>query len=66
MQAMEGRLDPAQFARIHRSTIVNIDRIAELTPSSHGDCSVMLRSGARLTLSRTYRERLKARLGPEF
>lgn len=66
MQAMEEHLDPVQFARIHRSTIVNIDQIVELTPSSHGDCSVRLRSGARVTLSRTYRERLKARLGPEF
>jgi two-component system LytT family response regulator len=66
MQAMEGKLDPALFARIHRSTIVNIEQIAELAPSSHGDCSVTLRSGARVTLSRTYREPLRARLGPEF
>jgi two-component system LytT family response regulator len=66
MQGMEGRLDPSQFMRIHRSTIVNIDRIVELAPSSHGDCTVKLHSGARVTLSRTYREPLKARLGPEF
>ncbi len=66
MQRFAERLDPCRFARIHRSAIVNIERVRELTPLSHGDCSVLLASGREVTLSRTYREQLKARLGPEF
>lgn len=66
MQRFLERLDPCRFARIHRSVIVNVDRIRELVPLSHGDCTVVLDSGRRVTLSRTYREQLKARLGPEF
>lgn len=66
MQRVEGQLDPAQFARIHRSTIVNLDRIAELEPDLHGDYTVKLTDGRKLPLSRSYRDRLKGRLGPEF
>lgn len=53
---MEQRLEPTAFARIHRSTIVNIDRIKEMHPLFNGDQTVTLRSGQKLTLSRTYRE----------
>jgi two-component system, LytTR family, response regulator len=60
---LEQRLDPAQFVRIHRSTIVRIDRIAELLPDLHGDFQVKLTSGATLSLSRTYRPRLEERFG---
>jgi len=55
---IELRLDPAQFARIHRSTIVNIDRIREIVPEPHGDAEVVMESGAVLRLSRNYRGRL--------
>ena len=58
MNALEARLDPAQFLRIHRSTIVNIERIQEFQPLFHGDYAVLLRDGTQLTLSRTYRQRL--------
>jgi two-component system, LytTR family, response regulator len=58
LQSLEGRLDPAKFLRIHRSTIVNIDRIRELQPMFHGDYAVRLRDGTELTLSRSYREKL--------
>jgi two-component system LytT family response regulator len=51
-------LDPAQFARIHRSTVVNLDRIRELQPWFGGDLVVILKDGTRLRLSRTYRNRL--------
>ena len=53
---MEHRLDPASFARIHRSTIVNLDRIKEMQPLFNGDQTVILRGGRKLTMSRTYRE----------
>lgn len=53
---MEQRLDPAAFARIHRSTIVNLDRIKEMQPLFNGDQTVILRGGRKLTMSRTYRE----------
>lgn len=59
---MEQRLDPTAFARIHRSTIVNIDRIKEMHPLFNGDQTVTLRGGKKLTLSRTYREAVMKQL----
>jgi len=56
---IEARLDPRGFFRIHRSTIVNIERIREMHPWFNGDYAVTLKDGTRLTLSSTYRERLK-------
>jgi two-component system LytT family response regulator len=58
--ALEASLDPARFRRIHRSTIVNLDRVQRLHPYSHGDYQVVLRDGTELVLSRGYRERLGA------
>jgi two-component system LytT family response regulator len=63
LASLEASLDAASFLRIHRSTIVHVDRIAHLEPYFHGDWIVTLTTGARLTLSRTYRERVEARLG---
>src|SRR5688572_8835260 len=62
MHDLEGRLDPAQFVRIHRSVIVNLDRIKELHPHFNGDYIVVLEDGRQLRLSRTRRENLEARL----
>jgi two-component system LytT family response regulator len=56
---LEDHLDPSRFARIHRSQIVNIDRIRELRPWWHGEYQVLLKDGTQLTLSRTYRERIQ-------
>lgn len=56
---LESRLDPANFIRIHRSFLVNIDRIREMQPWAHGEFVVILNSGKRLTSSRGYRERLQ-------
>ena len=56
---IEAKLDPKQFVRIHRSTIVNIEKIKEMHPWFNGDYSVSLKDGTKLTLSSTYRERLK-------
>jgi two-component system, LytTR family, response regulator len=63
MNAIEGRLDPEKFFRIHRSRIVNMERIQELQPWLNGEYAVLLRTGTRLTLSRGYREKLQDRLG---
>jgi two-component system, LytTR family, response regulator len=61
--SIEPQLDPRVFLRIHRRYIVNIERIVEVQPWFAGDAIVVLRNGAKLRLSRTYRERLHARLG---
>ncbi len=66
MNNMEGRLDGHRFVRIHRSRIVNTDRIKELQPWFNGEYVVVLQNGARLTLSRGYREKLQERLGKAF
>jgi two-component system LytT family response regulator len=63
MNGMESRLDGRQFARIHRSRIVNTERIKELQPWFNGEYVVILRNGTRLTLSRGYREKLQEQLG---
>jgi len=61
--SIEPQLDQRAFIRIHRRYIVNVDRIVEVQPWFAGDAIVVLRNGAKLRLSRTYRERLHARLG---
>ncbi|MEQ9103545.1 MAG: LytTR family DNA-binding domain-containing protein [Rhodothermales bacterium] len=55
MKELEARLDGQRFLRIHRSTIVNVDRIAHMQPTYNGEYEVRLSSGKRLTLSRSYR-----------
>jgi two-component system, LytTR family, response regulator len=59
LDRLEARLDPRAFVRVHRSTIVRVDRVTELQPWSHGDYVVVLQSGARVRLSRRYRDRLE-------
>ena len=63
LQAIEAKLDPSQFMRIHRSAIVNIHRIEELRPWFTGEYIVRLRCGKELTLTRTYRENLRRLIG---
>ena len=58
MSAIEDRLDPQQFVRIHRSTIVNVDRIKEIQPWAGGDYLAILKSGQQLRISRGYRDAL--------
>ena len=65
MAALEARFPAEKFMRISRSTMVNIERIKELQPMFHGEYSVILRNGTRLTLSRGYREKLNQLLGRE-
>jgi two-component system LytT family response regulator len=59
MNGIEARLDARQFMRIHRSRIVNIDSIKELKPWFRGEYVVVLRGGEKLTLTRSYRDRLE-------
>jgi two-component system, LytTR family, response regulator len=66
MTALESKLDPKRFLRIHRSTIVNIERVRELQPYFHGDYIVLLDDGTELTLSRNYRQRLHEVFGDPF
>jgi two-component system LytT family response regulator len=63
MSALEEKLDPQQFVRIHRTAIVNLERVRELQPSSHGEYTVVLSDATRLTLSRVYRDRIEPLLG---
>jgi two-component system LytT family response regulator len=58
ISALSDELDSHYFARIHRSTIVNLDRVREIQPHSHGDCEVILQDGTLLRLSRSYRSNL--------
>ncbi len=63
LTALESKLDPRRFVRIHRSTIVNLERIRELQPAFHGDYVVILRDGTELALSRSCRDKLEESLG---
>lgn len=63
LQEMEEHLlDPAKFVRIHRSTIVNLSRIASVEPLFHRELSVVLKDGTKLVCSRRYRPRLQERV----
>jgi two-component system LytT family response regulator len=60
MSRLADELDPERFVRVHRSTIVQIDRIVELLPTFHGDFVIVLHDGTRLNMSRSYREQVEA------
>lgn len=62
MTRLEGRLDPDQFVRIHRSSIVNLGRVEEIRHWSSGEYVVELEDGTELKLTRTYRERILDRV----
>ena len=66
MSRLERELDPERFVRIHRSAIVQIDRIKELLPDFHGDFIVVLRDGTRVPLSRNYRGKVEQVLRREL
>ena len=60
LSEMEERLDSGTFARIHRSTIANLTRVREILPRSHGEYVLVLNGGARLKVSRSYSDRVRA------
>jgi hypothetical protein len=62
MSGLEKKLDPNQFVRIHRSTMVNIERISEINSLDTGDFELKLKCGQKLKLSRRYREQVKSLL----
>jgi two-component system, LytTR family, response regulator len=62
LSGLEERLNPADFLRIHRSTLVRISRVKHVEPYFHGDSFVTLRDGTRLRLSRSYRAKVQAAL----
>ncbi|MDZ3822600.1 MAG: LytTR family DNA-binding domain-containing protein [Pseudoxanthomonas sp.] len=59
LRELEAKLDGNRFARIHRSTIVNVDRVRELRPHINGEYFLTLDGGHEVKLSRSYREQLK-------
>jgi len=63
MSSLEGRLPADKFMRISRSNIVNVERIQELQPMFHGEYVVLLKNGTKLTLSRSYRDKLDRLMG---
>jgi DNA-binding LytR/AlgR family response regulator len=62
MACLEKKLDPKNFARIHRSFIVNLDRVEEIEPLETGDYKIKLKCGTTLNFSRRYREKVKETL----
>jgi two-component system LytT family response regulator len=58
--AFEERLDPSQFMRVHRSAIVNLDRVQRVEPFTHGEFVLVMADGTRLRSSRAYSKRLRA------
>jgi two-component system LytT family response regulator len=60
MTELESRLDPNRFVRVHRSIIVNVERVTTVEPYAHGEYVLTIRDGTRLTSSRTYSARLRA------
>lgn len=63
ISSLDAQLDPKEFVRIHRSSIVRVDRIQELQPWFHGEYRVILNSGVQLPLSRNYRDNLQQAIG---
>jgi two-component system LytT family response regulator len=66
MNTLEKSLDPQIFVRIHRSFIVNLRRVKEIQPASHGEYMLILHTGLRLQSGRTYHERIKALIANPF
>ena len=60
LSKLEGELDPKRFVRVHKSYVVNIARVAEVTPWVSGDWRIRLQDGAEVNLSRRYRQRFEA------
>jgi two-component system LytT family response regulator len=63
LRDLEGRLDPKRFVRIHRSAIVQVDRIRQLQSLPSGDAAVVLRDGTQLRVARSRRDAIRALLG---
>jgi two-component system LytT family response regulator len=62
LKSVESRLHPRQFVRVHRSAIINVDRVAVLQPHGHGEYVVTMKDGSRLTSSRAHSAKLRSLL----
>lgn len=62
MKSVESKLDPRKFVRVHRSAIINLDRLRKLQPYFHGEYVVTLQDGTTISSSRGYSDRLRALL----
>jgi hypothetical protein len=63
MAALEPRLDPSRFVRVHRSYMVNLDCLSEIEPLESGDARLRMRDGSSVPCSRRYRPALRGRVG---
>jgi two-component system LytT family response regulator len=63
MATLEKRLGDTAFLRVHRSVIVNIDKIAEAIPMPQGEYELLMQSGRRVSISRTYKSDFEKRIG---
>jgi two-component system LytT family response regulator len=63
LSEVASRLDPFQFVRVHKSSLVNLKSVAFLERRSHGEFEIVLKDAKRLTLSRTYRPDVESMLG---
>ncbi|HZS04677.1 MAG TPA: LytTR family transcriptional regulator DNA-binding domain-containing protein [Blastocatellia bacterium] len=59
LKSVESQLDPESFVRVHRSIIINLDRVESVEPWFHGEYAVTMKDGAKFTTSRSYSERLR-------
>lgn len=66
VSGIQAQLDPRRFLRVHRSAIVQIDRIKELHPWFHGEYRLILQNGTQLTLTRNYRSHLQNAIGKQI
>jgi len=66
LQNIAGELDPAVFLRVHRSAIVNIERVRKLVPAADGSLSIILHNGTSVPLGPTYRAGLEEAFGEKF
>lgn len=60
---LEQELDPTRFCRIHRSAIINLDRLQAVESNADGEAEAVLQTGVRLRISRAYRKELMRRMG---
>lgn len=63
INAVIAKLDPARFLRVHRSVIINVERIARVKAEAHGEYRIILRDGTRLTSSRAYNFQIRRLIG---
>jgi len=66
MSGLERKLNPKKFLRIHRSKIVNLQRVKDLQPLFHGEYAITLHDGTQLTSGRSYRDKLQPLLANPF